>query len=163
MRANVYPSVYVGFPRIAQDGINKSTLEVQSQILSNPTPESFHLEQTSVIGNHNRYHPRLDAFNASLSIDGPALRPFAYLQFPAIHATETATSYVNQTVEIVNPDEWARYTTQVVNGDEVRVAIQGKTALHEMRNPVTTVDYNKVTVLKGSSLGHPMISPIIKP
>lgn len=149
MQANGCISVYVGFPRIAQHGINKSTLEIQSQILSNPTPDSFHLEQTSIIDNHNTYHPQLDAFNASLSIDGPIVKPFAFLEIPALHATETATSYVNQTVKIVDLDEWTRYTTLIVNSDEIKVAIRGRTGLHEMRNPVTTVDYRKVVALKG--------------
>ena len=152
MRANGWVSVYVGFPRIAQHGINKSTLEIQSQIFSNPTPDSFHLEQTAIIGNHNRYHPQLDAFNASLSIDGPTVKPFAFLQLPAIHATETATSYVNQTVNIADLDEWTRYTTLIVNSDQIKVAVQGRTDLYEMRNPVTTVDYRKVATIKGSYL-----------
>ena len=139
----------MGAPRIAQDGINKSTLEIQSQIISNPTPNSFHLEQTAIIGNHFRYHPRLDAFNASLSVDAPVVRPFAYIELPAIHATNSATSYVNETVQIANMEEFVNYNTLVMLSEEVRLAVRGRTGLHEMKYPKTMVNYQKIAQMKG--------------
>ena len=120
-------------------------------IFTDPTPQSFHLEQTAIIGNHNRYHPQLDAFNASLSIDGPNVKPYAYVELPAIHATEKAISYINQTVSIVDMEQWINYSMLVVNSEQVKVAVRGRTDLHEMKNPVTTVDYHKVATMKGSS------------
>lgn len=140
----------MAFPRISQNGIDDSTLEVQSLTLSDPTPESFHLEQTIIVGNDNTYHPRLDAFNVSLSVDAPAYKPYAYIELPAIHATKKATSYVNQTVQITDLDAFMRYNTVTLNKEEVEVTIHGRTALHEMRFPTTTVNYNKVVTLKGS-------------
>ncbi|MCJ1464196.1 hypothetical protein MMC07_002809 [Pseudocyphellaria aurata] len=140
--------IYVAFPRISQDGIDDSTLEIQSLTLSDPTPESFHLEQTAIVGNDNRYHPRLDAFNASLSLDGPEDKPYAYIELPAIHATAIATSYVNQTVKITDPEAFMNYNRITLINEEVKVAVRGRTPLHEMRFPTTTVDYNKVVTLK---------------
>ncbi|KAL9002360.1 MAG: hypothetical protein Q9180_009980, partial [Flavoplaca navasiana] len=88
--------VYVAFPRIAQNGINDSTLEIESLTLSNPNPNSFHLQQTAKLTNHNRYHPRLDAFNASLSVGGAENKPYAYIELPAVHATETTFTNIDQ-------------------------------------------------------------------
>ncbi|KAI4130238.1 MAG: hypothetical protein LQ338_001853 [Usnochroma carphineum] len=141
--------VYVGFPRISQDGVNDSTLEIQSLTLSNPTPDSFHLEQDALLTNHNRYHPRLDAFNASLSVGGSEDKPYAYVELPAVHATDTTTTHVNQDVQIVNMDAFVDYTTQLLIKDSVDLVIKGRTKLHEMRLPTTTVDYHKTAHLKG--------------
>ncbi|KAL8740619.1 MAG: hypothetical protein Q9190_006702 [Brigantiaea leucoxantha] len=139
--------VYVAFPKTAQDGVNKSSLEIQSLTLSNPTPNSFHLEQTAVLKNHNRYHPRLDAFNASLAIEGG--KPYAYIELPAVHATETATTHIDQDVQITDLDAFSDYTTQLLTKESIQLSIQGKTDLHEMKLPTTTVDYKKTPTLKG--------------
>lgn len=139
----------MAFPRISQNGIDDSTLEIQSLTLSDPTPESFHLEQTAIVGNDNNYHPRLDAFNVSLSVDGPEIKPYAYVELPAIHATTKATSYVNQTVKITDLDAFMNYNNITLNNEEVKVAIRGRAALHEMKFPATTVNYNKIVTLKG--------------
>ncbi|KAI4194170.1 MAG: hypothetical protein LQ346_003750 [Caloplaca aetnensis] len=143
--------IYVAFPRISQDGVNDSTLEIQSLTLSNPTPTSFHLEQDALLTNHNKYHPRLDAFNASLSVGGGAGedKPYAYVQLPAVHATETATTHVDQDVQITDMDAFVDYNTQLLTKESVDLVVNGRTKLHEMRFPVTTVDYHKTITMKG--------------
>ena len=147
---NAFCRIYVGFPNIAQDGINDSSLEIQSLIITDPTPSSFHLEQTAIVGSNNSYHPRLDAFNASVGLDGTNT-PYAYIELPAIHATKEATSYVNQTVRITNSDAFENYNMQVLGSSEYKVDVKGKTKLHEMRFPTTTVNYNKKATMKGKS------------
>ena len=156
----IFSSIYVAFPRISQDGINGSTLEIQSLILSDPMPTSFHLQQTSLIGNENTYHPRLDSFNASLSLYNPESQsengeekdvPYAYITIPAIHATKTATTYVNQTVQITDMDAFNAYNAAVLGEEEVQVRVKGRTDLHLMRFPTTGVDYDKVVTMKGQS------------
>ncbi|KAL8678790.1 MAG: hypothetical protein Q9186_004900 [Xanthomendoza sp. 1 TL-2023] len=142
--------IYVAFPRIAQDGVNKATLEIQSLTLSNPTPTSFHLSQTAKLTNHNKYHPRLDAFNASLSVGGAEEdKPFAYIQLPAVHATETTYTHVDQDVQIIDMPAFIEYNTQLLTRDSVDLIVKGKTKLHEMRFPVTTVDFQKTINMKG--------------
>ncbi|KAL8721541.1 MAG: hypothetical protein Q9225_001795 [Loekoesia sp. 1 TL-2023] len=141
--------VYVAFPRISQDGVNDSTLEIQSLTLSNPASDSFHLEQTALLTNHNNYHPRLDAFNASLSVGGSEDKPFAYVELPAVHATETATTHIDQDVQIVNLDAFIDYNTQLWTKNSVDLVVKGRTKLHEMRLPTTTVDYHKTLNLQG--------------
>ena len=139
----------MAFPRISQNGINDSTLEIKSLVLSDPTPNSFHLKQTAVIGNQSPYHPRLDAFNASLSLAGPTIKPYAYVTIPEIFASETATTVIDQDVTITDLDQFNVYTSSVLSNESISLAIEGKTGLHEMRFPTTTVDYNKVVAMKG--------------
>ena len=121
---------------------------MQSLILSNPTPDSFHLVQTSVIGNGSPYHPDLDAFNASLSLDGRA--PYAYIEVPAVHAKPQATTVVDQDVTITDLDAFIDYNINVLQNEEVKLDVKGRTALHEMSFPTTHVDYEKTATMKGS-------------
>ncbi|KAL6716796.1 hypothetical protein ACLMJK_004708 [Lecanora helva] len=143
----ILPLIYVGFPHISQNYIDDSTLTIQSLVFSDPTPDSFHLKQTGIIGNKSPYHPNLDAFNASLSLDGGA--PYAYVKIPKVHATRQATSIVDQEVSIVDLMAFTDYTTSVLQNEEVKVEVKGRTPLHEMSFPTTTVDYKKTATMKG--------------
>ena len=120
---------------------------MQSLILSNPTPDSFHLVQTSVIGNGSPYHPNLDAFNASLSLDGRV--PYAYIEVPAVHAEAQATTVVDQDVTITDLDAFIDYNINVLQNEEVKLDVKGRTGLHEMSFPTTHVDYDKTATMKG--------------
>ena len=104
--------------------------------------------QTAVIGNKSPYHPDLDAFNASLSLAGGS--PYAFVQIPKVHATKQATSIVDQDVAITDLMAFTDYTTQVLQSEDVRVKVKGRTALHEMRFPTTTVDYDKTATMNGT-------------
>ncbi|KAL2053437.1 hypothetical protein ABVK25_006431 [Lepraria finkii] len=139
--------IYAAFPHISQHDINGSTLTIQSLVLSSPTPDSFHLVQTSVIGNGSPYHPNLDAFNASLSLDGRA--PYAYIEIPQVHATAQATTVVDQDVSITDLDAFTDYNIAVLQNEDVKLDVKGKTALHEMRFPTNTVNYDKAVTMKG--------------
>lgn len=149
--------VYVAFPHIAQNGINDSTLEIQSLTLSNPTPNSFHLQQTAKLTNHNRYHPRLDAFNASLSVGGAEAKPYAYIELPAVHATETTYTNIDQEVQITDMDAFIDYNTQLLTQESVDLVVKGRTKLHEGRLPATTVDFEKTITMKG--MQYPLLPP----
>ena len=138
---------YVAFPRIAQNGINKSVLTVNSLELSNPTSNSFHLTQNSTIVNNTPYHPQLDAFNASLSLHGSG--PYAYVELPHLHATQTGSNLIDQDVTITDLAAFTAYNVAVLNDESVQVDVDGKTTLHEMRFPDTTVTYNTTTTMNG--------------
>ena len=118
-------------------------------MLSDPTPDSFHLKQTAILGNKSPYHPRLDAFNASLSLAGPVIKPYAYVNIPAIFASDPATTVIDQDVSITDNDQFANYTATVLSSESLSLAINGRTKLHEMAFPATMVDYNKVVTMKG--------------
>ncbi|CAF9913769.1 MAG: hypothetical protein HETSPECPRED_001655 [Heterodermia speciosa] len=144
--------IYLAYPHIAQQGITASTLTIQSLILSSPTLTTFHLTQTALITNNNTYHPHLDAFNASISLHSSSSSddtPYAQITLPSIHATRTATSSVNQTVQITNLSAFNAYSAAVLGSESVELRVKGRTKLHEMRFPSTVVDYDKVVRMKG--------------
>ncbi|KAI9845826.1 MAG: hypothetical protein M1837_004506 [Sclerophora amabilis] len=143
--------VYVAFPKIAQDGVDGSVVDIESMILSEPTPTSFHLKQEQFIRSNNTYHPRLDSFNASLFLEDtlPDIKPFAYIQLPPIQSGDRVPMSLDQTVQIADLEQFTKYSTLVMNSEEYRLGIRGRVGLHEMAFPVTTVDYNEVVTLKG--------------
>lgn len=144
------PRVYVAYPKIAQSGVDDSTLEIQSMSLTNPTSTTFGLELQTVVRSDNRYQPHLDAFDASLYLNNPDGEPFSYIQVPAVHATKEALSISNQTINIADlSSQFADYTGVVLASEEYDLIVKGRTDLHEGRLPTTTVDYNKVVTLKG--------------
>ncbi|MCJ1416793.1 hypothetical protein MMC32_003131 [Xylographa parallela] len=139
--------VYVGFPHIAQSGIDNSTLNLTAVSITDPTASSFLIHQASLITSSSAYHPQLDAFNASLALLGQA--PYAYITIPALHATATATADVTQVVQIANLTAFAAFTTALLTNEMVSLQVSGTTALHEMAFPATTVTYNKTVQLSG--------------
>ena len=126
-------------------------------ILSDPTSNSFHLLQNATVENPTAYHPQLDAFNASLSLDGGS--PYAYIEIPQLLAGASAVTLVDQDVNITDLDAFTAYNVAVLNEETVKVDVKGRTALHEMSFPTTTVDYNQVTTMKGNS-GIPSIETL---
>ena len=103
---------------------------------------------------NSSYHPLLDAFNASLSLDGANQPSYAYIELSAVHATKQTTTYVNQTVQIINLDAFNAYSQQVLSREEYKLRFKGKAKLLEMRFPTTTVNYDKLS---------PLIHPLIRP
>jgi len=144
--------VYVATPKIAQHGVDESSLEVDAISLLEPTPNSFTMYQKGLLHSPSIFTPTLDAFNASLYLfDTNPIIPFATLALPRIHATHKQPSQIliNHTVPITNVDEFAQYATTVMQKEEYKLGIQGKTTLHIGALPIQHVNYNDVVTLKG--------------
>ncbi|KLJ05890.1 hypothetical protein EMPG_10672 [Blastomyces silverae] len=141
------PVIYVGYPNIAQSDVNKSTLTINSMEITEPTPDSFHIKVDQTIGSKSKFHPQLDAFNATIATAGSD-KPFFSLEVPALRAVDGANAVIDQ---IVMPDleSFTAYSIQVMKSESVDLEIKGKTGLKEGSLPKTTVDYNKVITMKG--------------
>jgi len=95
----------------------------------------------------------LDPFTAGLWLVtngtfGP--QPFAYINFPSIHALHPRSnvSIVDQPLPILDIDQLTDYATQVLSQEYVTTALTGTTKLHEGKLPVISVDYNSSTTYK---------------
>ncbi|KAJ5167757.1 uncharacterized protein N7482_003351 [Penicillium canariense] len=142
------PIVYVAYPKIAQDDVNDSTLNVTSMVIANPTPDSFELLQTQVIGSHSSYHPKIYSFLASVSLLGAA-NPFTSVQVPTVKSKDGATVNVNQTVDLSDAGAFGDFAEAVMLNEEVQLNIYGRPELKEGSLPTTTVTYNKTVTMKG--------------
>jgi hypothetical protein len=115
--------------------------------MSNPSETGFHLHQVSTLTNGAAYHPQLDAFNASVSLQGQ--NPYAYITLPAVVAAASASVIIDQDVTISNLEAFTNYTVALLNDAQVTMEVQGSTGLHEMKFPETTVNYDKTPTING--------------
>ena len=140
--------LYAVYPKIAQSNIDSaSSLNVTQLILSNPSATGFHLFQNSTITNTAPYHPQLDAFNATLALEG--VQPYASIEIGHLHAQRTTIAVVDQDVILTDVDAFTDYNKAVLNQEEVSLAIDGKTTIHEMAFPTTSIKYAKTTTMQG--------------
>jgi hypothetical protein len=140
--------VYVGYPNIAQGDINDSTLEIKEMIISDPTPESFVLDQTQVIGTHSIFHPTIYAFDATVSLLGAA-SAFATVRVPQVKANDGTVVHISQSLDLSDVGAFGGFATAVMQNEEIKLNIYGKPDLKEGGLPKTDVTYNKTVTMKG--------------
>jgi hypothetical protein len=151
MLANTAPaSIFVGFPHLAQSAVNHSTIDITSMALLNPTPHSFDLNLVSVLGTKSAFHPKLDAFNASVYLSGSA-SPIMSIEIPATTSRDGAvTTITNQHITIADIEGFTKYTAAVLAMETVTLILHGRTGLKEGSLPKTTVDYHKTVTMAGT-------------
>lgn len=141
-------------PKIAQSGVNHSSLEITQLKFTDPTPDSIVLSQVGTLHSSSMYTPTLDPFNASsyLVTNGQyASTPMVIIPLPKIHALHPSSvvSVENQEVTINSIDALSDYTTAVLSSEYVTTALVGKTKLHEGSLPVLNINYNQTSTYKG--------------
>jgi hypothetical protein len=144
-------------PKIAQKGVDDSSLEVTEFQFRNPTPNSIVLTQKAILHSPSKYTPTLDSFVAASWLVtngtfGPT--PITHITMPKIHALhpQSTQSVVGQEVQISDLDQLTEYATQIIANENVTTALTGKTNLHEGKLPVTTINYNTSSTYKGMVL-----------
>lgn len=146
----------MGYPNIAQDQVNDSTLNITSMIIADPTPDSFRLIQTQVLGSKSSFHPKIYSFLASVSLAGAA-RAFTSVQVPEVTSRDGVEISMNQTVDLSNADAFGDFAKSVMLQEEVQLEISGRPQLQQGSLPKTTVNYDKTVTMKGTdfSAGRP--------
>lgn len=146
--------VYVAMPKIAQHGVDESSIEFTDIQFLSPTESSIVITQKAILHSPSIYTPTLDPFNASLYLvtDGVfASTPMVIVEMPRIHALhpKSNASVDNQNVTIVDIDQVTKYATTVLTNETVTTALTGRTDLHEGKLPVNKVNYNSSTTYLG--------------
>jgi len=146
--------VYVAMPKIAQNGVDDSSLQVTKLEFLDPTPSSISLTQEAILHSTSMYTPSLDPFTAGtyLITNGTwSAEPLIYMGMPAIHATHpTSISKIDsQSVQIANQDQLAAFAIAVLTSENVTTGLAGKTKLHEGKLPVLTINYNTTVTYAG--------------
>ncbi|KAB8074163.1 hypothetical protein BDV29DRAFT_125796 [Aspergillus leporis] len=147
------PLVYVGYPNIAQENIDDSTLEIKSMVISDPAPSSFQLNQTQVLGTHSIFHPNIYAFDATVSLLGAAV-PFSTVRVPQVKSNDGVEVPVNQRVELSDVSAFGDFATAVMLNEEIKLNIYGKPDLKQGGLPRISVTYNKTVTMKGLNKLH---------
>ncbi|KAF1912574.1 hypothetical protein BDU57DRAFT_370374 [Ampelomyces quisqualis] len=143
----ILPIIFVAIPKIAQDEINASTLEVISEEVSEPTPNGVHLKLQSVIRSNSSFHPTVDSFVAALSLEGQ--EPFVYIQIPETKSKAETQVYVDQYVNFTSLEAFSTYTKAVMGAETLNMHMSGKTQVHLQGLPAMDVNFNKVISVKG--------------
>lgn len=143
----VLPIIFVGIPKIAQHQINASTLEVQSEAVTSPTPEGIHLKIQTVVTSSSKYHPVIEPFRAGLSLKGQS--PFLYLDIPKSKSEAITYISIDESVKFASKDGFSKYTQAVLNSETLQFNLDGKAKLKLSGLPKMNVNYNKVITMKG--------------
>ncbi|KAF4549278.1 Hypothetical protein D9617_22g066230 [Elsinoe fawcettii] len=122
--------VFVGYPRLAQSGIDKAQLVPTAQIIRNPAPDSADLTLDSVLLSDSNLHPDLDSFNGSFYLQGQQT-PFISVTIPAIKAENGTLARVQQRIQITNLAEFTRYTTTLLATRSFVVNLRGRGGLKQ--------------------------------
>jgi hypothetical protein len=149
---NLHASVYVAYPRVAQNKMNDSTLSITRMAITDPAPDSFQLNLTQIIGNPGGFNPIIFAFNPSFTLAGSAV-PFGHVAFPQTTSEDGTVVVVGERVQLGNESAFEDYTRAVMLNEEVNLNIYGQPQLKDGGLPQTTVTYNKTVTLKGEQ--HP--------
>jgi len=124
-------------------------------IISDPTPKSFVLNQTQVIGSKSSYHPEIFGFGAAVSLLGAA-SAFATVNVPAVKSKDGAELVVSQSLDLSDASAFSDFCTAVMLNEEVSLDIYGKPELQLGSLQKTTVTYNKTVTMKGGSPSLPV-------
>ncbi|RAL02376.1 DUF3712 domain-containing protein [Aspergillus ibericus CBS 121593] len=143
----VLPVVYVAYPKIAQHLVNESNLTVSMMDLSDPSPTSFVLNQTNIIGTNSSFHPTIYSFSGGVSLAG--LAAFAHVQIPKFNAHNGVVVEVNQRVNLTNETAFADFCRAAIMSEEFQLNVYGRPGLKQGGLPKKPVTYNHTATMKG--------------
>jgi hypothetical protein len=143
---------YVGLPRIAQGDVNKADMFINEQIIMEPEPDQINLHVISTVKSYSLFRPVLDAFNASLYLQNtePDIKPFGVITIPSVHATKTSSTDVQQTMKIIDMEQFKAYNKLVTQAKNFKLGIRGVTKLHLGALPVVKVKFEKAVNMSGT-------------
>uniref|UniRef100_A0A093XC11 Uncharacterized protein n=1 Tax=Talaromyces marneffei PM1 TaxID=1077442 RepID=A0A093XC11_TALMA len=151
------PLVYIGYPRIAQDAVNRSTLNITRMAFSEPTPNTIRVNQTQVLGNKAIYHPKIFEFNATITLVGSSA-PLAVVVVPQSQAEDGAVIHFDTVLNLQDINAVTNFSRAVLSSEEFQLNVFGRPQLQEGPLPKTTVTFNKTITMKGFELQNMMIS-----
>jgi len=147
-------SVYVGMPKIAQHGVDQSSIEVTTLKFLEPTSNSIVLTQDTILHSPSIFTPTLDPFNAdSFLVTNGTFGPTSMLKIPmprvhALHpSSNQSVSGVNLTIQ--NLEQVTAYASAIITQENVSTALVGRTKLHVGALPVVTINFNSTSTYKG--------------
>lgn len=143
--------IFVGYPRIAQDQVTKSTLNITHMEISNPSPDSFHLFQTQVIGSKSSFHPVIYSFAAAVSLAG-ASSPFGSVTVPQVKAEDGASLRVDQDVRLSDKGAFRNFAKAALLNETFALNVYGRSKLRQGALQKVGVVYDKTVRVKGGFL-----------
>ena len=117
-------------------------------VISEPTPESFHVDQQQVIWTDSVFHPTIYSFNASVGLLGAA--PFGIATIPQLKSRDGVEVRVDQRLDLTDASAFGDFATAVMQNEYVDLNVYGRPDLKQGALPKITVTYNHTATMKGT-------------
>lgn len=117
--------------------------------ISNPAPDSFHLNQTQVLGSKSSFHPTIYAFSAAVSLLGATYAPFGHVQVPRVKADDGAVVQIDQQVKLSDESAFGDFAKAVLLNKGFELNVYGRPELRQGGLRKIEVGYNKTVSMKG--------------
>ncbi|KFY08373.1 hypothetical protein V492_06285 [Pseudogymnoascus sp. VKM F-4246] len=145
----ILPLVLVGFPRIIQDKVNSSTLNIDGISVTNSKTNTALISINSTVSSSNSIPAVIDAFDAVMYLEDKLPHtPVMTLKMPQ---TKTGLAIVNVTQEISGADKqpFIDFNSWYLWNESFPVTIEGETLVHVKGLKAAKVTFKKTITLKG--------------
>jgi hypothetical protein len=134
---------------MAQSSVDDSTLEIEEMEITDPRPDGAHLRVRQRIGSSSRYHPWMDAFNASLSLEGTD-EVFSQIHVPRFQASDQAVIEFEQDIILSDVPAFTEFSTAILHEEEIQLHVFGETQLKQGGLHKVDVTYDKIVTMAGA-------------
>ncbi|KAF3077893.1 hypothetical protein TWF569_007143 [Orbilia oligospora] len=139
-------------PKIAQDSVNDSTLQVDDLAITNPSNERFTLSMNSTAHSHAPVSAHFSPQTFEMYLppaEGEQIVPFMTLSVDRLDIKDTLTINVTDVVtEILDKPAYDEFSTQVLNNERLSLGIRSNPEVN-VGAIKFKVDYQKTVELKG--------------
>ncbi|KAE8395717.1 hypothetical protein BDV23DRAFT_178292 [Aspergillus alliaceus] len=144
----IFPIIYVGIPRFANDRINKANFDLDGLSITNPTPNSFHVRQSQTFHAGMSSGGHLSEFNATMSYKASDT-PFADLHFSRINFGDDTRLDIDQDLVLSCVTCFSQLAEEAIRSKEVAVLVTAKPDLNIKALPTAHLDMHKTVILPG--------------
>jgi len=143
--------IFVAVPKIAQKKMDEAELSIDSIIISDVKPDTYHMAVNSTIRTGGGIHAEIDPFEGVMFLaDLEPREVFATVNFPATSSVKELGVNVSQSVDIKDVDAFTRFNTWLLANETLRLGIEGRTKVHvKGLSKGYGVTFSKVVELKG--------------
>ncbi|ELR07945.1 hypothetical protein VC83_00070 [Pseudogymnoascus destructans] len=145
----ILPLVLVGFPRIIQDKVNKSTLTIDGIAVTNTKTNTVQISINSTVSSSNSISAVIDGFDAIMYLEDKLPHtPIMTLRMPE---TKTGLAIVNVTQEINGTanQPFIDFNSWYLWNSSLAVTIEGETFVHVKGLKAAKVSFKKTVTLTG--------------
>ena len=141
----------VAIPKIAQEQLNEAIVEIRSQVIRNPTPQSVDIVLVTASLSNSSLSPTLEGFEVDLFLQDtlPNYKPFARLAIPSIRSTGETIVPIVQTLRISDMDQFINYNKLIVSSTEYSFGMRGNVTLRQAGLPTQQLVFNKIITSNG--------------
>lgn len=146
--------IFVAVPKIAQDKVNGSELDIQGVHILETESDGYRMEINSTVKSDGKVKAKVSAFTGTMYLEDHPDRPaFATLEFPQTTSDKHQEVNISQAVTISDMEAFTIFNIWFTNNETLRIGVEGKTKVEP--NGLARkydVDFKKSMEIKGLHL-----------